>query len=325
MRCLATLRISCTPLPMGQALNTLFPVFAIIALGYLLARKGFLSTSFLSELNRLLFWVALPCLILDTLARAPSFPEETLRVFLIFTLSTTILVVLAILTARVLKLPHDRKGTFLQAAFRGNLAFTGIPILLYATRNEPGAEEILSQAIFVFAPTMIVYNAMSVFFLEASRTGQVRGNHLSMLKKVSTNPLILSAVGGVILYLLPVSLPTPVIDSLQLVSKLAAPGALLCVGGSMAAVSFHGRYRSALFATALKVAVLPAISLLLSLLFNLSPSSLLILLVLSSCPTAVASYVMAKEMGGDEALASSAIVLSTLLCVPSLTLILTFV
>ncbi|MGE9289924.1 MAG: AEC family transporter [Puniceicoccales bacterium] len=307
---------------MGHAFNTLFPVFAIIGLGYLLAVRGFLTQGFLSELNRFLFWVSLPCLIVFTLAEAPGFPEETVKVFLVFSLSTFLLVGISILTTKLLKLPLQRKGTFIQAAFRGNLAFAGLPILLYATRNDPASETVLAQAIFVFAPTMILYNVLSVFFLEASRTGQVRGNLLSISKKVATNPLILAAIAGVILYLLPGSLPTPVLDSLELVAQISAPGALLCVGGGMAAVSLEGRYRSALFATALKVAVLPLLSLLLSLIFQLNSHSLLILLVLSSCPTAVASYVMAKEMGGDEALASGAIVLSTLLCVPSLAMIL---
>nr|WP_246459981.1 AEC family transporter [Puniceicoccus vermicola] len=307
---------------MGHAFHTLFPVFAIIALGYLLAVRGFLSQSFLAELNRLLFWVGLPCLIFFTLAKAPGFPEETVKVFSVFTLSTVLLIGLGIFTAKLLKLPHERKGTFLQAAFRGNLAYAGLPILLYATRNDPASESVIAQAIFVFAPTMIVYNVLSVFFLEASRTGQVRGNLLSIVKKVATNPLILSAIAGILAYLLPVSLPAPVLDSLDLVAQLAAPGSLLCVGGGMAAVSLKGRYRSALFATTLKVAILPALSFLLSMLFDLNSHSLLILLVLSSCPTAVASYVMAKEMGGDEALASGAIVLSTLLCVPSLAIIL---
>jgi predicted permease len=43
---------------------------------------------------------------------------------------------------------------------------------------------------------------------------------------------------------------------------------------------------------------------------------------LSCCPTAAAAYVMARQMGGDEGLASGSIALSTVLSFLSLALIL---
>ncbi len=55
---------------------------------------------------------------------------------------------------------------------------------------------------------------------------------------------------------------------------------------------------------------------------GLGSAELRIALVLASCPTAAASFVMARQMGGDEALASGSIVLSTVLSAASLAIVL---
>ena len=55
---------------------------------------------------------------------------------------------------------------------------------------------------------------------------------------------------------------------------------------------------------------------------GLSPDSTRIALILLACPTATASYVLVRQLGGDESLASGSILLSTLLAAPSLATIL---
>jgi len=52
--------------------------------------------------------------------------------------------------------------------------------------------------------------------------------------------------------------------------------------------------------------------------FELAPAKLQIALVLSACPTAAASYVMAVKMNGDGALASATIAASTIFSAPAL-------
>lgn len=86
----------------------------------------------------------------------------------------------------------------------------------------------------------------------------------------------------------------------------------------MAVVSMQGRYRSATFSSVLKTGATPLLVYLISLPFSLSASTTLIIMIYSATPTAVASYVMAKEMKGDEAMASGGIVISTVLSVVSL-------
>jgi predicted permease len=308
---------------MMQILNTLVPVFALIALGYLLGKRSFVSASFQAELNRLVFWVPLPALIVHSLATASELPRDTLPILAIFIAATLLVLLLAFPISRVLGLRAGHMGTFVQACFRGNLAYAGLPILVYALQPEPEAERAsaVAQLMFVFAPAMLLYNSMGVILL-IGKSEHNDGGAGSILRKVATNPLILASIAGLGLFLVPWSLPRFLLNTLELCGQMAAPAALFCVGGAVATIPLQGRYRSAALATALKVLVLPGIAWLLALILGLKGTPLLVLLIMSACPTAVASYVMVKEMDGDEGLAAGAIILSTAACIPVLALIL---
>jgi predicted permease len=305
---------------LAQTIQTLFPVFAVIGLGYLLTRKAFLGSGFLEQLNWLVYWVSLPALIVSSLDRAQGLSGESLPIILVYFAATFCVIGLSILAARFLKLQRWQYGTFIQGSFRGNLAFIGIPILLYALRDigEDERNAILAQAVFVFAPIMILYNVASVIALVGGRDGASWKTLPGTLRSVAMNPLILAALAGLVLYLLPVDLPMALGDTLQFIGRIAAPAALICVGGGMALTSMEGRYRSASWMACLKVFVTPAAAYLASLPFALSEESLLILMVFAATPTAVVSFIMAKQLNGDEAMASGAIVLSTILSIISL-------
>jgi len=308
---------------MLQTFLTLFPVFAVIGIGYLLASKRFLSQQFLDELNKLVYWICLPALIIANLDKAENLSAGSLTIILIFFGATFVVMGLAHLSTKILKLKSWQYGTFIQGAFRGNLAFIGIPILVYALRGleEEAVAQVIAQAVFVFAPIMILYNVTSVMFLVSGHKGGSRQAMQGMLRKVAGNPLILAAVTGLVLYLLPINLPLFLGDTLQFVGRTAAPMALICVGGGMAITSMEGRYRSATIAACLKVFATPAVAYIISLPFKLSDMETLILMIFTATPTAVASYVMAKQLDGDAPMASGAIILSTLLSLVSLSVV----
>jgi len=306
-----------------HTVQTLFPIFTVIALGYILTRRGFLGKAFLEELNKLVYWICLPALMVASLDRAESISAESLPIILVFFAATFLVMITSLLVARLLKLKGWQYGTFMQGSFRGNIAFIGIPILLYALRELDQAEQdaVLAQAVFVFAQIMILYNVLSAIVLLRGRDGASGSTLTTTLKNLAMNPLILAAASGLVLYLLPVDLPVAVGDTLQFMGRMAAPAALVCVGGGMALTSMEGRYRSATFAACLKVFVNPLFAWLISLPFGFSPVSTMILLIFSAAPTAVASYILVRQLNGDAAMASGAIVLSTLASIISLSVV----
>ena len=104
-------------------LNTLAPVFLLIAVGAALQASGFVSDGFLKEANRVTYWLGLPALLFSQLAG--SF-QQAGGAGLMFTvmLGATVLAILAgYAVAWLLKVPGAAAGTFVQGGFRGNLAW----------------------------------------------------------------------------------------------------------------------------------------------------------------------------------------------------------
>jgi predicted permease len=296
-----------------QILGTLFPVFVTIFIGWILARTQFISKHFLDELNKFVYWITLPCLILSSLSNTGSLPKDALPSFMILLLASIILLVATFLFSKLSKMEKHKIGTFAQASFRGNLAFIGIPIIAYALRSEPQeyVNTMISQTVIIFAPTMIYYNLISVFLLVRSQNHSVDTITHSPWIQVAKNPLIISSIIGIVLGLLPWKLPSMVGDSLTFIGKIAAPAALLCVGGSIANSKMGNHLSFPLVASVFKIALLPIITWIICQPLDLNPHSEMIILVLAASPTAVASFIMAKQMNGDEELASNAIVMST--------------
>ncbi|MES2438468.1 MAG: AEC family transporter [Verrucomicrobiota bacterium] len=308
----------------AHVVSTLFPVFSVLLLGFILVRTGFMSSSFVEEMNNLIYWVALPAFIVGTLGRSSGMPASVLPLVAVFAISTVAFVIICWAVLRISGFPTAARGTFLQAVYRGNLAFIGIPILIYALRGLPQSEidPVTRQAVFLFAPTMVLYNLIAavVFPLPMAAAGSFP-RWRSTLKGLWRNPLLIASLTGVGLILLPWKLPEAALDSLDYLGTFAAPAAVLGVGGAMAGTPLGDHWRAALASALLKVAGLPLVTLLVAMPFGLGRRELLILLIFSTAPCAAGGYVIARKMGGDGRLAAGAIFISTVLSVITLSVV----
>ncbi|MBA1145723.1 AEC family transporter [Ectothiorhodospiraceae bacterium WFHF3C12] len=302
----------------------LAPVFLIVALGWSLARAGFLSRGALQEVNRLSYWFGLPALLFHRLATAS--PEFRAVGGLLLALSGATLagILLAAMAAAVLRLPRPVVGTFIQGVFRGNLAFIGLPVVLYAFAGSPmggaGAE---SSALLAFGPTVVLYNVLAVAVLLAP--GAQGGWSKALVRAgygMVTNPILIACLAGVGYAAAGLAMPDLLGRTLSALGQMALPLALLCIGGALYWTRVRGHLLWAGIAAVLKVSVLPAIGLGLAWWLGLSPEHTRIVGILLACPTASASYLLATQLGGDGGLASSIVVLSTLVAVPAMILVL---
>jgi predicted permease len=120
--------------------------------------------------------------------------------------------------------------------------------------------------------------------------------------------------------------PCPVFveRSLSLLGDFALPLALLGIGASLARSKLRGHVGVPLIATAFKLGLMVLLAYCFCQLFNVRGVQQTLVLLLAACPTAIASYVMAHELGSDAEFTSRTIVLSTVLCFPVFVLILLF-
>ena len=92
------------------------------------------------------------------------------------------------------------------------------------------------------------------------------------------------------------------------------------VTSTLAAIGVAGTTAAIATAALLKTVVLPLAVYCLSPVFGITGNELRVALVFSACPTAAASFVMVRQMNGDESLASGSIVLSTIFALASIPL-----
>ena len=301
--------------------DSLAPVFLLIALGAALRRSGFLSLTTLIGLNRLTYWIGLPCLTVHDIATGPFQPLAAAGLFTTVLVATVIGGVLAWYCAGACGAGRAARGTFVQAAFRGNLYFISLPVIVYAS---PGHPEVRSAALIASAPVILLYSIAAVLVLEASRSTPGAGC-AGLWRSLATNPQLLACVIGLALAASGAGLPPSLERSLDALGRMALPLALLGIGGSLIGAHIGSRLRPVFGAALIKTALLPLLGFGFGWLLGLAPEQLRSALILLSTPTASASYVLARQLGGDEALASGSIVLSTLLSAPVLALVLALV
>lgn len=303
---------------MNVILSTLLPLFLVIALGAALSRGGFFQAGMTAGLNRLIFWVGLPALIFSSLSTAERADSRPGLLLLAMTLATLLTVLAAWGLARLLRLPKTSHGTLIQAIFRGNLAFVGLPVVL-SLPDIPA-----TPALLVIAPMMILYNLLAVTALVASRDGFKLSALGSVGTEIIKNPLILSSLAGGLAYLFEWRLWAPLETTVTQIGRMAVPLALLVIGAALVSLPLRGNLRLAVIAGLGKTLLSPLLGLVVGSALGLPPEALFTLVLLMACPTAAISYPMACQLGGDEALAAGGIVASTLTAALALGAILLF-
>lgn len=292
------------------AVEVLGPIVAIIAIGSALAHIRFLGRQFMADLNKLAFWVALPSLLFRSAAHVRGSAPEIFPLLGVLFAGTLLACGLGYFFAAAMRLPRGAWGTLAQSAFRGNLAYIGIPVL---SGSVPG--RLMPAVVVVMTLLMIFYNVLAVLVLSGrgARWGEVAVS-------AGTNPLVISGLAGLVWGMLGLPLEGVADRTLEALGAAAVPIALLCIGGSLVSTPLGGNLRGTFAGAALKVFALPVIVYGLGRALSLDSDLMRVALVMAACPTAAASFIMAAKMGGDPDLAAKGIVVSTLLSALPLTL-----
>lgn len=305
-------------------LNSLAPVFLLIALGAVLQRTEFVSRGFLIEANRVTYWLGLPALLFSQLVSSLHQAQGAGGLLGAMLAGTGLVVLAAYPLAWLLRVPGGALGTFVQGAFRGNLAFVGLPIV-FALPDAPvaGGLGLRQAAILVVAPTMVFYNVAAVVVLVLSQHAFGWRTIRPIVRQLATTPPLLATLAGCAFAFAGWTLPPALDRALASLGEMALPLGLLGVGGSL--VGLKGAdlaLRAPLGSALLKTCASPLLGWVAAWWFGLSAAETLLVLILMACPTAIVSYTMVIELKGDERMASTTIALSVLTSLGSLVAIL---
>ncbi|WP_404364278.1 AEC family transporter [Marinobacter sp.] len=296
-----------------HTLEITLPVFAMVFIGLGLRRLGWIDTAFINTASALVFRATLPTLVFLSIVRADLSATLNPGLLGFFALATLAGFVFCWLWA-AWRVPYDHRGVFVQGAFRGNCSIVGLALAesLYGDFG-------LSAGGLLIGVVIVLYNALSVIVLASYQPGEKAGWWM-ILKDILRNPLIISVFLAIPFAWGEIGLPGWVMTSADYFASLTLPLALLCIGGTLSLGGVQAGRKTALSASMMKMVVLPALCTAGAMLAGFEGRELGLLFLFFACPTAAASFVMAKALGGNARLAANIIALTTLMASITVTL-----
>lgn len=296
-----------------QTLDITLPVFAMVFLGIGLKRLGWIDRTFVTTASALVFKATLPTLIFLSLIKADISVALDISVMVFFAIATLGQFMLSWLWAHF-RIPYAERGIYVQGAFRGNCGVVGLALAAGMYGNYG-----LSTGSLLVGVVIIMYNALSVVVLAAYQAEKA-ANWRSILKHIATNPLIISVIVALPFTAFSISLPSWVMTSGDYFASLTLPLALICIGATLSMSSIRDKSDIAVSSSIMKMAILPVLSTVAAWLLGFEGEQLGLLFLFFASPTAAASFVMVKAMGGNAGLAANIIAITTLMASISVTL-----
>ena len=218
--------------------HTVFPLFAVIALGWLVVRSGYLDKQVVAPVGQVVLKVALPALIFLALATTPADQTFDISFLLAYGLGSVTAMALCYVAARAgLALSRGEAAVIALGVSMSNSSFLGFPIAQALLPAE--------QAVRVFAHCLIVENLLilplGLLLIAFSTPDQSAQPKARILWAQTRNPLLLALVAGGTVSMLGLALPQSARAVLQLLAQLSAPLALLVIGGMLASLPARGR------------------------------------------------------------------------------------
>ncbi len=303
---------------MSSVINSILPIFAVIALGFFLKRSGLIDEHFIRLSDRLIYYIFFPLLLFWKIGK----PTEAISVNWLFIwgviFSVFIVFALSLMIARGLKIPTGKVGSFSQSCYRFN-SYIGIAVILTGL-GENGVKEF--GALIGFVIPFINLLAVSSM-IRYSPENDLQARRWSILfKSVAANPLIISCLAGVLYSNLAMPLPEFIDKTLSMLSMLSLPLALISIGASLTFSKFQEHFSCSSIAALCKMLVLPVIGYCVLSRLELSQTTFQVGMIYFALPTSPQNYILSSQLGSDVDLATSALVFSTILSIFSISAIL---
>ncbi len=286
----------------------LLPDFLLIALGAALRRVRMFEPPFWRGLERFVYFVLFPALLFRALATSTAAIGDASRLVVVGVIFTAAGMALSALARPLLNLPQPTFAACFQCAFRFNTY-----IALAAASRLAGDQGVaaISLLIGVLVP---VVNVAAVAVLARDR-GR-KGVWLAILR----NPLVIACAAGLGWNAAGIAMPVLLSVVLELLASAALPLGLIAAGAGLEFVLGTLPVRAVVWWNAIKLALLPAIALLLASIFELSTLERQVAVLLAAVPTAPSSYILAMQMNGQGAPVALLISSGTLLAIATLPL-----
>jgi hypothetical protein len=294
-------------------INVVLPVFVVAGLGAV--ANHFLGLD-KRTLSRVTFYLFAPALIFDSLVTSDVGGAELGQIVAVVLLMTALLWIAGVLAARALRLEGPTQAAFLLAILLMNSGNYGLSVTLFAF-DQAG----LARALLYFPVTALLSASLGVYL-----SARGRAPARLALRRMLGVPLLYATALGLILNLLQVSPPEPVQKAIHLLGQASIPTMLVVLGGQLV-TTVKDRQANLYLApmatvVGMRLLLAPALAWAIGWLLGLQGLTLNVVVLESAMPTAVISTILATEFDSDPPFAALAVLLTTLVSIPTVTILL---
>lgn len=284
------------------SLNVTLPIFIMMAVGYLLRTLKLMDDHFIRQMNQLNFRVFLPLQIFKNLYTTDAAAIWDGKLLLLAFFSILIIFLIAMVGVRFLTDDNAKRGTMVSIFFRSNYSYIGVPVAAAISGVTDG-----NIATLVLAITIPLYNILATVGFEFYRGGKIRPR--KMFLKILKNPCIIASLLGILCMALKVDeFPSYIHKPISTMAGVCTPMALISLGGSLDFKKISGNLRLLLWGNGVRLVLIPAVFLSISILMGFRGNALASLFALFATPPAMITFAISQIMGGDSELAAQQIV-----------------
>jgi len=290
---------------MPDILLSVFPIFLVAGVGYLLKRRFNVDSLSLTDLS---IYLLNPCLTIYALSMR-KFDSAMLSTALASIALFAVLILLAEILARVFKLDKGKHLVLDTGSFMMNTGYIGLPIVLLAFGTEA----------FAHAAVFSTINVIFMFSYGVSRiSGKTEG-----VPEFLKLPLFYSAILAIAISVLGISLPGPLSFSIEWLGKGDILASLLIIGCRLAMIDARQVWEPfVLSLSAFKLFLVPLIALAIAVIFGISGDAFKGFMVQAATPVAINTVVLATKYKNPQVdLYSSVVLVTTVLSILTLSLL----
>ena len=292
------------------------PVFALIALGYVAVRAGFVSESANKGISEFAFSIAIPALLFRTVVISEFPAVNAFEVWGAFYGALALTWIAALLLSSLLRQKREDGVVFAIGAVYGNIVMLGIPLTLSALGNQAAGP--MALILSVNTPLLWLFGTLQMAWTERKEPGSAASLILTILLDLARNPIMLAIGLGLVWRFTGFGL-TPIVDkTVELLAQAGSPTALIALGINLVRFEIKGEKLSIAMMCALKLLLMPALAWLLAHLLKLPPMATGVVVLFAAMPTGANAYIFAAQYQRLVNPVSGAVALATILAAATL-------
>lgn len=265
-----------------------------------LNRFTFLNREIWVALEKIVYWILFPALLIASASRAKLVWEDNVPMLLLLAVGMIFMALIAYSAKWIWQPDPVSHHSGIQTTFRFNT------FIAFAVALRLGGEDGLALMAIAVASLVPLSNALSIISLS-------RNSQRSVLLELIKNPFVIATVFGLFINLCNIRLPDFIHSNLQRMGSASITIGLMTVGASLTWVSAKKDMALVFFWTTLKLVIFPLFVFTVGqYVLHLPKPQLTTAVVIACVPTATSAFVMATRMGGNGPIVSFTISLMTI-------------